>query len=658
LIFARTIGWLIFLAAALLLEACGGSSGDQVNPLVPPAPETLALSDPNSFLVLPNPQRKGLTDSSSQLLSLAYAQAYYATVDPDNKRDTLAKWKKENGFDSGTGVQRTVVFGDTRDLGYGRRLTAHYHPTDCNAPVAVLVENYLVDTSGDYAYSQLSLDAAVVQDKRWHLGTYAIEFSQGPSGRRFTKFFAFDANSGARTLTIDLDGRGDKPIPGPCITCHAGRGDALRPAADKLGPPFPGIASSPTRQVGDVLTVNGDVFAHLQPLEADGFDFSSTPGFTRADQEAAIKVVNKMILSTYPIAAATAFEEDRCRAVVAGNEWQGTAANLIKNAYGGDSLPNANFADTYVPAGWAGAGQTMLYQKVVVPYCRGCHLLLGSASQSDLDFESFDKFQGFADRTKVHVIDRGNMPLARIIYDAFIADTAGVEQLATFLEGQGETVRDGNGRVLRPGRPVADPGPNRVVRQGATTLSAGMSLYASSYRWSIVSGPAGATLNNANTEQPTFSATADGTYVLQLIATGNGIDSASAQLTIVVNNALAPAPSAIRFADIRAVIQAPACSGCHSLPGFGGPPIVFTNIDRNGDGIAGDATDDLYLYTEVRSRINFTDIVASPLLRKPAGYHHFVLPVRASFDTSTPPGNAARANYDLFLNWILNDAPL
>jgi hypothetical protein len=654
----RTFSWFIFLGAALVLGACGGSSGDQVNPLAPPAAPTLGLGDPNSFLVLPNPQRQ--SDGSSQLLSLAYAQAYYATIDPANERDTLAKWKAKNGFDSGTGIQVTVVFGDKRDLGYGRRLTAHYDPANCNSPVAVLVENYLVDTGGDYAYSQLSLDAAVVQDRRWHLGTYAIEFSQGPSGtgRRFTKFFAFDAVSGARSLSIDLDGRGDKAIPGPCITCHAGRGDALRPAADALGPPFPGIANSPSRQPSDVLTVNGDVLAHLQPLEADQFDFASAPGFTRADQEAAIKAINKMVLSTYPIATATAFDEDRCRAVVAGNEWLGTAANLIKGAYGGDTLPNANFADTYLPAGWAGAGQTMLYQNVVAPYCRGCHILLGSASQSDLDFESFSKFQGFANRTKAHVIDRGNMPLARIVFDRFAADSGALESTARFLEAEGFAVRDGSGGVLRPGRPVADPGPDRVVRQGATLLSARMSLYANSYRWSIVSGPAGASLSNANSEQPTFSATADGTYVLRLIATGNGIDSAPAQLTIVVNNALVPAPASIRFANIKAVIQAPACSGCHSLPGVGGPPLIFTNVDRNGDGIAGDATDDLYLYTEIRSRINFTDIVASPLLRKPAGNHHFVLPVRAGFDTSVAPGNAARANYDLFLNWILNDAPL
>ena len=58
----------------------------------------------------------------------------------------------------------------------------------------------------------------------------------------------------------------------------------------------------------------------------------------------------------------------------------------------------------------------------------------------------------------------------------------------------------------------------------------------------------------------------------------------------------------------------------------------------------------------MRSRINFTEIAASPLLRKPSNNHHGGL-FQAGFDTSAVPGDNARRNYDLFLNWILNGAP-
>jgi mono/diheme cytochrome c family protein len=643
---ARTIAYLILTVAALSLVGCGGGGANSdISVSAPPGPPVPGPSDPNSFLLFPNPLIQ--PDGSAQSNTQAYTEAYYRAIDPANAKDTLAKWMAANGFGSGTGTQVTVVFGDRRDLGYGRRMTARQN---VDGTVAVMVENYLVNPAVSYAYSSVNLDAAVNLDRRWHLGTNAIEFSPGPGGGlAFTKFFTFNAATGVRELAINMDGRGAKFMPGPCISCHGGRADPLTPPDGTGNPRFPLISNSPTGQRGDVL-------ARMHPIEVDAVDFSTQAGFTRADQEASIKTINRMVLCTYPIPAASGLPEDACRRIAATNEWQGTGAEHIKAAYGGPGMPNAIFSDTYVPTGWSTAGQSSLYRDVVATSCRTCHVLRGNASQSDLDFDSFAKFQGYADRIKAHIIDRGNMPLARIVYDAFWADTNRVNQTANFLQAQGQTARDGSGNVLRPGRPIADPGPNRVIRQGATTLSANMSLFASSYRWSIVSGPAGATLTNATTASPTFTATADGTYVLQLIASLNGVDSTPAQLTIVVNNALTPAPSAIRFADVKNVLQTAGCTACHTIGGAGGPPIVYTNIDRNGDAIAGDATDDAWFYAEVRGRINFTDIVASPLLRKPSNNHHNGA-LQPGFDASLTPGAAGRANYDLFLNWILNGAP-
>src|SRR5205085_5115454 len=107
------------------------------------------------------------------------------------------------------------------------------------------------------------------------------------------------------------------------------------------------------------------------------------------------------------------------------------------------------------------------------------------------------------------------------------------------------------------------------------------------------------------------TANAPGTYVLQLVA-GNGVaQGAPAQVRIVVDGALAIAPADIRFSDIKSVLQgSAACSACHSPAGpQPRPPVYYSNEDRNGDGIAGDAIDDRWFYEEVRSRVNFTDIV-------------------------------------------------
>lgn len=636
------------LAATLALASCGGggSSGDfqpRADNSTPPA----KVTGPDAFLLFPNPQVQA--DGTVQTNTTAYTDAYYAAIDPDNRRDTLDKWKAANGFGNGTGEEVTVVFGDKRDLGYGRRMNVRRNP---DGTLAFYVENYLVSPGVDYAYSPLNLDAAVLRDPAWLIGVNAIEYSPGPTGGApFPKWYNFNAQTGARNALVDLDNRGEKAMPGPCITCHGGRGDALTPP-DATGKPRFNLVRNATSGT------RGDVTGRLHPFEADAFDFSTRDGFTRAQQEAAIKKVNSWILCSYPLAAPSAFPEDQCRPAATVSEWQGTAAALIKSAYGGDGLPGATFHDTYVPESWQAAGQSSLYRNVIAPSCRTCHTMRGTGGNSDIDFTNFETFQGYADRIKVHVFQRGNMPLAKIVYDAFWGTPGRADALARFLENRGFTIaRDASGAPVRPGNPVANPGPDRVVPAGATKLSAALSLYATSYAWSIVSGPTGATLADASSASPTFTATTNGTYVLQLVASNGSTQGAPAQVKLVVDTSLSPKPSAIRFADIKAAIQSGSCTNCHSPTGqLPRPPLYYTNEDRNGDGVAGDATDDAWYYAEVRSRINFTDIAASPLLRKPSGHDHGGK-IQPGFDTSAAPGSPERAKYDLFLNWILAGAP-
>jgi len=371
--------------------------------------------------------------------------------------------------------------------------------------------------------------------------------------------------------------------------------------------------------------------------------------------------MNKWVLCSYPLAAPSTFAEDACRRPASSGEWQGTAAALIKAAYGGNGLPNPVYGEPAVPDSWAAAGQASLYATAVAPACRVCHQLRGTGRQSDVDFATYEKFQSYANRIFATVADRGNMPLAKLVYDMFHA-SAGEAALADYLVGQGLPARDAGGAVLRPGRPVADPGPDRVVRRGATPLSASNSLFADTYAWSIVSGPDGAvppreaTLTNANTAQPTFNAATDGTYVLSLVASNASARSAPRLLSLVVENRLTPDPGAIRFSDIKAALQdGQQCQGCHAPTSPLHAPIAFTNYDRDGDGGI-TPTDDAWFYAEVRSRINFTEIAASPLLQKSAGQHHFG-GLGKGFDTALAPGQPGRAKYDLFQNWILNGAP-
>lgn len=648
-----------FLAAAL--TGCGGGSGSTLD-FVPGAINTVtAVAGPDRFLLFPNPivSPNGVLETSS----LAYARAYYAAIDPENKKDTLAKWKIANGFGEPAGSlgEVTATFGDMLDLGYGRKMRGRQNQ---DGSIAFMVENFQADTPAGYGFSTFNLEAAAYESRRWHVGTSAIEYSPGPEGNvNFVKFYNFDPVTGQRLFEANLDGRGMKAMPAICANCHGGRADPLTPLDATTGQPlFARVANSRSQ-------ARGDLMGRLHLLKPSDFAYLSAPGLSRAEQEESIKTLNKMILCSYPRTGPVAGPEDLCRpsADLAPNEWQGDASAILKAGYGGNGLPSTKFNDTYVPSSWASAGQTALYTNVVKPACATCHSLRGTGNQADVSLSSYAAFQAYADRTRYHVFDNGNMPLARIVWDDFW-NKGLADQLGSWLGSQQAklAVNDSAGNTLKPGRPVADPGPDRWTTVGDTPLSAAQSLYSNSYKWAIVSNPGNAaSISNPASVAPTFNATATGTYQLILGTSQGSILSSPARLTIVVGTQSGVAPAALRFdnpvaaTDIKRVLQAGAgaCVGCHRAPAAGAssPPIYFTDIDRNGDGTI-NATDSQWLYAEVRGRINFTDVGASPLLRKPAGHHHGGGAAPGYLDTAAP-GNANRTDYDLILNWILAGAP-
>ncbi|MFM6992856.1 MAG: PKD domain-containing protein, partial [Rhodoferax sp.] len=597
------------LALGALLAACGGggsgsSSGGDV---IPGSKPVVDAFEPNSFLLFPNPHKQ--SDGTLEVNSLAYATAYYEAIDPSNERATLAGFKAKNGIGSGSGggaIEENIIVGDMRDLGYGRKMTARQN---ADGTLAFMVENYLAGGYG--GYSSFNLEAAMVGATQWHVGTNGIEFSPGPGGAvNFVKFYTFDPVTGARLMAANLDGRGTKAMPTICISCHGGRGDPLTP-------PDTGGKRLFAKVMNLVSQARGDVGAQLHPFEPAALDFPTDNKYlqyTRAQQEAKIKNINKMVLCSVPLPAGTvaALPEDTCRRVATVNEYQGTVAEHLKDMYGGDGLPLAatKASDTYVPTNWANVGQSTLYLNTQAQACRVCHLLRGTGNQSDISFDTFAKFDGYADRIKTHVIDRGNMPLAELIYDKFWSTPAINGTLATFLAGKGYADSS-----ARPGRPISDPGPSRVIKQMSTTLSAAMSLYATNYQWSIVSGPTGATLSSATSAQPVFTATSAGSYVISLVASRAGQTGTAAQFTLVVNPALGFDPQALRFTDIKSVLQTGGggCTTCHQLGGNGTvtPPIWYTSYDRATTGNGADATNDRWFYTELRGRINFTDLASS-----------------------------------------------
>lgn len=655
---------------SLLLASCGGGGGGGVSTTPStttstdlPFPLDIVV-DSARFLLFPNPQRQAVDTSlagTDETNTVAYTNAYYAAIDPANERTTLTGFKQKNGFNAANGIDKLVVFGDQHDLGYGRRM---YARKNNDGSIAFYVDNYVADLSGsDYGtYNHLNVEAAVLQDDTGHkhfAGTSAIEFSPAPNGTvNIVKFYNFDENGNRRTL-VNQDGLGYKAMPGICVSCHGGRADPLTPSGL-----FALVGNSKSQ-------ARGDTESHLQLLKLHTFDFSTNAQFNRASQENDMRTINQWIHDSYNNTGA--------------NEWNGSVAqDFIETAYGnsGNGTLAGSYSDTaasnFLPdASWQNQGQDTVYKNVLSPACMTCHILRGTknlsqgdlspVSSSDVSFTRADQFLGYKDRIQAHVFNRGNMPLAKIVFDRFWATGSTLPNtLALSL-----SLATG----VQPGRPIADPGPDRVVKPStAIPLAANNSLYSSSYAWSIVTNPGGASLSSTTGVSSSLNATVDGTYVVRLTATGNGL-TGSTDVTIKVDSALSYDPTLLRFSDVKTIIQsAPAgcTAACHSPLGnvadyattSARPPIFYTNIDRNGDNVAGDSIDDDWFYKELRGRVNFTDVVASPLLRKPSGYHHNG-GVRTGFgDANTqtsadqlPVGDSRRASYDMILNWILQGAP-
>ena len=663
--------FLLLASGGVLLGGCTqGNSGDDAATGGAAIPIGL-----DRFLLFPNP----IVDTSGnfQTDTNTFAQAYYGAVDPDSERGTLAAWKNKNQFGTG-GDEFVAVFRDVRDLGYGRRMTGR---RNSDGSIAFFVENYNVSKVPG-GYSQVNVEAAVVRDPTWHVGINAIEWSPAqckpvPLGTdppdcnplvNFTKYFNFDPATGQRQNMLDLDGRGLKAMPGVCISCHGGRADPLTPQST-----FALVENASSRK-------RGDVQGKLQGFNVDSFEWSTTPGFTRADQESVLKIFNQWVLCSYPGAGSATGTWGTCNQPTAGaNEWQGSASAMIQDWYGGAGMPNAQFSDTYL-AGWnTGAANVQLYRNVVVPFCRTCHLLRGTVNQNDIDFDSEAKFRGYAGRIKAHVFDRGNMPLAFLVYRDFWASN-GPSILASYIDsvlGPG-TATNAGFVPLQPGRPIADPGPDRMVRTNANAkLYGGDSLFATSYRWTLDPPTSAAVITNPDSPTATFFSNFANTYSVRLTVSSRG-QSDSKTVNITVDDNFRD-PATLKFAHVKDVLQSGlTCtnSNCHlpnaptASPVPPIPPIWYTNFDRNFSGgpIPVNAIDDDWFYSEIMGRVNLTEIRDSPLLRKPsrntltepdaikpaAVNHHYGGTLFDLADTSSAGG---LSKYSVIYNWILNGAP-
>lgn len=266
------------------------------------------------------------------------ATYYLATGAPT----TLASFKTTFGFPSG---EVTATYYNDGDLGLGRE-------THCkaNGPgVACYVTTYS-GVAGQPAFNQdpnIVLADAVARVHAF--ATLAMTYD-GTTDANSVHFIAYDAGGNLATA-VQLDSTGNnKSIPNSCLSCH-------------------GIDSSFNN---GSKSVSGD--AKLLPFDPFSFQYSTTAGFTFADQADKIRQLNALVKSANPTLG---------------------TAQLIAGMYAPSSVsdPAAVANNTFIPDAWkaldGNLDGTALYNGLVKVGCRTCHV---SAVNPALDFNSPDDF--------------------------------------------------------------------------------------------------------------------------------------------------------------------------------------------------------------------------------------------------------------------------
>jgi hypothetical protein len=152
-----------------------------------------------------------------------------------------------------------------------------------------------------------------------------------------------------------------------------------------------------------------------------------------------------------------------------------------------------------------------------------------------------------------------SLPEANAVKTTFVPDVAG-SYVFSLVVSDGELSSRGSVVSITAGEsnlpPVADAGVNQNVSTSSVVkLNGALSSDANgdslSYAWTLVSKPAGissdsaASLSNADTVNPSFTADKAGTYVIRLIVNDGTLDSEASTVTIVASDSnIAPVANA------------------------------------------------------------------------------------------------------------------
>lgn len=328
--------------------------------------------------------------------AVASCDAQGNMVDPISLDD----WRRLNGFGIG-GVEVAANYINKRDLNLVRQMRATKTATDhiafyvCNHPGPVGTSQKEIDEVLETALNGEKLVACV-----------AMEWSVTPGvngDAPFTKFFTFSP-TGELLASVNLDGRGEKYLPGTCVACHGG---------NKYNGKFP--------EKGDASANLGSNFL---PFDTGNYFFGSAASLGEAAQSRSLFELNKLVRDTEFIAPGAAASTT-------------ATAKLINGWYHDDTRTTLD-AD-YVPTAWTNLGgdAPKFYKRVVGTACRTCHTSLGADFDWDTRAATLTS-SGFAETRfcggNADVAINASMPNALITHDRLFEQARSDAELAGLLQ--------------------------------------------------------------------------------------------------------------------------------------------------------------------------------------------------------------------------------
>lgn len=286
-----------------------------------------------------------------------YYQAIGAITEYDAEHDrpiggiTFDDWKRHTRMDPYATAGKhdvTATYVNRVDLNLTR---VHHSISYGSNAVAAYVCNFLgpaADNQGEVnkainnAVNGRNLVACVAMDDTVTAGVNG--------GRPFTRFLIFGPN-GRLLPSINLDGEGEKFVPGACVACHGG---------DHYAGSFP-PTGSPSPDIG----------AHFLPYDTGNFSFATNSGLTEVDEESAIHQLNLNVLDAGPTPAS--------RELIAG--WYQSGAGILDK--------------DYVPPSYAGKSTNAIafYKEIYAKSCRTCHVAMSEPG-------NFDHYENLVQKTE------------------------------------------------------------------------------------------------------------------------------------------------------------------------------------------------------------------------------------------------------------------